>query len=121
MKFYGYKKCDSCRKAMKWLDAEGVDYTFIDITQTPPSVAELRAVLASGFALKALFNRSGGQYRELDMKTRLPGMSEGEALALLAGNGYLVKRPIALAQASEEAKALATVGYKEADYARIWG
>jgi len=121
MKFYGYKKCDSCRKVMKWLDANGVTYDFVDITQSPPNVAELRAILAAGFSLKDLFNRSGGQYRELDMMTRLPGMAEEEALALLAGNGYLVKRPIALDQGAKAGKARATVGFKEADYARVWG
>lgn len=115
MKFYGYKKCDTCRKAMKWLDARGVQYTFIDITQTPPSAAAIKLALRKGYTLAELFNRSGGQYRELGMKDKLATMSETEAVAMLALNGYLCKRPIAV-----NANTI-TVGFKEAIFAEVWG
>lgn len=117
LKLYAYKNCDACRKAVKWLNAYGVAYNFIDITQTPPTVKELEAVLAAGFELKALFNRSGTRYRELDMKSQLPGMPQAEALKLLSGDGYLVKRPLALAADGQNA----TVGFREADYSDAWG
>ncbi len=115
MKLYGYKKCDTCRKAMKWLDAQGLDYAFIDITQQPPKQAELKKALAAGYEIKDLFNKSGGQYRELSMKDKLPTMSQSEALKLLAGNGYLVKRPICLDGD------LVTVGFKADVFEEVWG
>lgn len=115
MKLYGYMKCGTCRKAIKWLDAKGIAYDFVDITQTPPKQAELKKTLAAGYGIKDLFNKSGGPYRELNMKDKLPGMSQAEAIKLLAGNGYLVKRPICL----EGDKA--TVGFKEDAFEEVWG
>ena len=114
MKLYGYKKCDTCRKAMKWLDAQGHAYTFIDITQQPPKLAELKKALAAGYDIKDLFNKSGGQYRELNMKDKLPKLSQSDALKLLAGNGYLVKRPMCL-----DGDAV-TVGFKPDVFEAAW-
>ncbi|MEM9347768.1 MAG: Spx/MgsR family RNA polymerase-binding regulatory protein [Planctomycetota bacterium] len=115
MKLYGYMKCGTCRNAIKWLDAKGITYNFVDITQTPPKQAELKKALAAGYDIKDLFNKSGGQYRELNMKDNLPGMSQAEALKILTGNGYLVKRPICLGQGR------ATVGFKEEVFNEVWG
>ena len=111
MKFYQYKNCSTCRKAQKWLDAQGVDYEMIDITQQPPSVAELETMLAGqDGTLRKLFNTSGLEYRALDMKTRLPGMPTDEALGLLSGNGKLVKRPFLIGDG------VTLVGFKEEDW-----
>ncbi|RYD17649.1 MAG: arsenate reductase family protein, partial [Verrucomicrobiaceae bacterium] len=86
------------------------------IRETPPSVAELKTVLAAtGGDIRKLFNTSGVDYRELGMKDKLPAMSEAEALKLLATNGNLVKRPFALG----DGKAL--VGFKESDWAAALG
>lgn len=115
MKLYGYMKCGTCRKATKWLDAKGVTYEFVDITQHPPKQAELKKALAAGYTIKDLFNKSGGQYRELNMKDKLPDMTQAEAVKLLAGNGYLVKRPICLAGDR------VTVGFKEEQFTEAWG
>lgn len=115
MKLYGYMKCGTCRKAVKWLDKKGIGYDFIDITLNPPKQVELKKVLAAGYELKALFNRSGGQYRALNMKDKLPGMTQAEAIKLLAGNGYLVKRPICLDGDR------VTVGFKEDVFEDVWG
>lgn len=114
MKLYGYMKCGTCRNAIKWLDAHGIAYDFIDITQTPPSQAELKKALAAGHEIKALFNRTGGQYRELNMKYKLPNMSQAETLKLLSENGYLVKRPICIDGA------WVTVGFKEEVFEQVW-
>ena len=114
MKLYGYMKCGTCRQAIKWLDAKGIAFDFVDITQQPPKQAELKRALAAGYVIKDLFNKSGGQYRELNMKDKLPGMSQVEALKLLAGNGYLVKRPLCLDGEK------ATVGFKEEVFAEVW-
>ncbi|RYD25291.1 MAG: arsenate reductase family protein [Verrucomicrobiaceae bacterium] len=91
---YAYKNCDTCRKAAKWLKENQIPHETKAIRETPPSVAELEAALrANGGDLRKLFNTSGGDYRELGIKDRLPGMTEAEALDLLSQNGNLVKRP----------------------------
>ena len=114
MKFYGYKKCDGCRKAMKALDAGGVSYDFVDVTEVPPTVDELKAALASGIPLKKLFNTSGQEYRARKIKDLLPTASEAELLDLLANTGRLVKRPFVIDGAK------ATVGYKVDAFAEAW-
>lgn len=115
MKMYGYKKCGTCRKAIKWLEARGIGYDFVDITEQPPTKAELNKALKAGYGIKDLFNRSGGQYREMNMKYKLPNMSEVEVIELLASNGYLVKRPICLDGER------VTVGFKEEAFESVWG
>ena len=111
---YGYDKCTTCRNAKKALAANNINFTWIDVTENPPSEAILKASLASGIELKKLLNTSGVQYRELDMKTKLKTMSEDDVIALLASNGRLLKRPIVTNGTSF------TVGYKEADFAKAW-
>lgn len=96
-KVYQYGKCSTCVKAMQFLKKKGVDFESVEITETPPSVAELKKMLKIYDGdLKKLFNTSGIQYRELDMANKLPKMSEDEALKMLSGNGKLVKRPFVL-------------------------
>lgn len=95
VKFYGYKKCSTCRKAEKFLEQANIAYKFIDITENPPDVDELAAIAKlSAIPLKKFFNTSGVQYRELKIKAQLPQLTELEVLALLAGNGRLIKRPL---------------------------
>ena len=96
---YTYSNCDTCRRAVKWLHAHGIDFVEKPIRETPPSTAELRAMLqrlGGRSALRKLFNTSGVEYRKLKIGELLPTLSEAEALALLASNGSLVKRPFAL-------------------------
>ncbi|MEO5912902.1 MAG: arsenate reductase family protein [Luteolibacter sp.] len=113
---YGYQKCSTCRDAMKWLDARGIRYQVKAIRETPPTVDELKTVLAAtGGDLRKLFNTSGVDYRELGLKDKLPAMSEAEALKLLSKNGNLVKRPFLIG----EGKAL--VGFKDADWGKTLG
>ena len=91
---YAYEKCDTCRKALKWLAANGVPHQVKPIRETPPSPAELRTALASNNGeLRRLFNTSGVDYRAMGLKDRLPGLGEEDALNLLATHGNLVKRP----------------------------
>ena len=94
---YTYAGCSTCRAAVQWLRDRGVSFVEKPVYDTPPTIAELRRML--GFQrgrLRRLFNTSGLVYRELGLGTRLATMSEPEALALLAGNGRLVKRPFVL-------------------------
>jgi arsenate reductase len=96
VRVYLYSNCDTCRKAVKWLDAQGITREEIPIRQQPPTVPELRRMLDITGDLRKLFNTSGTDYKALGMKDRLAGLSETEALELLAGNGNLVKRPFLL-------------------------
>lgn len=97
MKLYQYPKCSTCRKAIKFLKEAGLSFESIDITQQPPTAEELQQMLASYDGdLRRLFNTSGVQYRELNIKEQLPDMSDEEAIKLLAGNGKLIKRPFLL-------------------------
>ena len=112
LRVYAYKNCDTCRRALKWLAAQGIAHEVLPIREQPPTKAELQTMLGQVGEIRRLFNTSGQDYRELGMKDRLPGLSEAEALALLAGNGNLIKRPFAL---GDDAGA---VGFNEGDWAR---
>ena len=95
MLFVHYPKCTTCQKAKAWLDAKGVAYEARDIKLENPSAEELRTWWKkSGSPLKKFFNTSGLQYRALELKDKLPAMSEEEQLQLLSTDGMLVKRPI---------------------------
>lgn len=90
---YTLKTCDSCRKATKFLRDHSIPFEEIPIRETPPSEAELLAALKSTGDIRKLFNTSGQDYRALGMKDMLPTLSDSDAVALLAGNGNLIKRP----------------------------
>ncbi len=93
--FSCYPKCTTCRKAQKWLDDNQIEYTFRDIKEEKPTLEELTAWhKKSGLPLKKFFNTSGLLYKSLELKTKLPTMTEEEMLTLLATDGMLVKRPI---------------------------
>lgn len=95
MKFICYPKCSTCQKAQKWLDDNGIAYELRDIKTENPTYEELAAWHAlSGQPLKKFFNTSGLLYKSLNLKEKLPDMSEDEQLKLLATDGMLVKRPL---------------------------
>lgn len=113
MKFYGYNKCGTCRKAKKYLDDNGLSYDEIDITENPPPKTILkRAIKEKG--LKKLFNTSGVQYKELKIKDKIKTMKDSEGLELLASNGRLIKRPLAV-----DGERL-TVGFNEEEFGAVW-
>ena len=106
-----YPRCSTCKKAVKWLEDNNIEYTYRDIKTDNPSEDELRKWHAmSGLPLKRFFNTSGMLYKEMHLKDRLPDMSEDEQFRLLASDGLLVKRPIAVA----DGKVL--VGFREAEW-----
>ena len=95
MLFLQYPPCSTCQKAKKWLDGQGITYTDRNIKEQNPSYEELKAwYKKSGLPLKKFFNTSGLKYKSLNLKDRLPTMTEEEQLRLLATDGMLVKRPI---------------------------
>ena len=108
MLFVCYPKCTTCQKAQKWLDANGLTYEVRHIKDDKPTAEELKAWRErSGLPLRKFFNTSGLQYKALNLKDRLPAMSEEEQLALLATDGMLVKRPILVGDG------FVLVGFKE--------
>lgn len=115
MLFLEYPPCSTCKKAKKWLDEHGIVYTDRHIKEHNPSYEELKQWQEnSGLPLKKFFNTSGLQYRALELKDKLPGMSAEEQLQLLATDGMLVKRPILV---TDDGKVL--TGFKEADWANL--
>jgi len=97
MTFLCYPRCSTCRKARQFLEDNGVVFDERHIVVQNPTKAELAEwYTRSGLPLKKLFNTSGLQYKALQLKDRLPGMTEDEMLSLLATDGMLVKRPILL-------------------------
>ena len=99
MKIYTYKNCDTCRKALNWLDAQGIEYEQKAIRESPPTIKELKSMLATYRGeIRKLFNTSGRDYQTLNLKEQLPNMTPSEAFSLLAKNGNLIKRPFLLAE-----------------------
>lgn len=97
MLFLEYPSCSTCKKAKKWLEEHEVPYEDRHIKEQNPTVSELREWQEkSGLELKKFFNTSGMKYRELQLKDRLPQMSDEEKLELLAADGMLVKRPLVI-------------------------
>lgn len=95
MLFIEYPKCSTCQKAKKWLDENGVEYTDRHIVENNPTYEELKEWYErSGLPLKKFFNTSGMLYKSMQLKDKLPTMSDDEQLKLLATDGMLVKRPL---------------------------
>ena len=112
MLFVEYPKCTTCQKAKTFLDSRGAVYTDRHIKEDNPTAQELKTwYQASGLPLKKFFNTSGLVYKSLNLKDKLPAMTEEEQLELLATDGMLVKRPILVGED------FVLVGFKEADWA----
>ena len=95
MLFIQYPKCKTCQKAKKWLDENNIEYTDRHIKEENPSYEELKSWYEkSGLPLKKFFNTSGVLYKSMQLKDKLPDMSDEEQLRLLASDGMLVKRPL---------------------------
>ncbi|MCB9529966.1 MAG: Spx/MgsR family RNA polymerase-binding regulatory protein [Myxococcales bacterium] len=113
---YAYVHCSTCKKALRWLDARGVQYTTRDLVAEPIDAATLRDLWRrSGQPLRRFFNTHGQSYRDGDFKARLAEMDDAEALAALAGDGKLVKRPIV------DAGDRVLIGFNEAGYTDTFG
>ena len=107
-----YPKCTTCQKAKKWLESQGIAYTERNIAEENPTYAELKEwYKKSGLPLKRFFNTSGLVYKSMQLKDKLPEMSEEEQLKLLATDGMLVKRPLVVDGDN------VLTGFKEAEWA----
>lgn len=113
---FHYPKCSTCRKALKWLDEQGIEHTRVDIVEHPPSVAKLeRALQLAGVELRKLFNTSGQSYRGGGWKDKLATISKADAFAALAADGKLIKRPLLLGPE------LALIGFNADEWANKLG
>ena len=111
LKFICYPKCTTCQKAKKWLDDNKIEYELRDIKEDNPSYEELSSwYKMSGLPLKKFFNTSGLLYKSMELKDKLPTMSEEEQLSLLATDGMLVKRPLVIGED------FVLVGFKESEW-----
>jgi arsenate reductase len=108
MKIYTLSNCDTCRAATKWLRGRGIDFEERAIRETPPTPAELRTMLAAyDGEIRRLFNTAGRDYRDQGLAEKLPTLTSAAAIALLAANGNLVKRPFLIGDR------VALVGFNE--------
>ena len=111
IKFICYAKCTTCQRAKKWLDDNSIQYELRDIKLENPSLDELTEWhKRSGLPLKKFFNTSGLLYKSLELKDKLPTMSESEMLELLATDGMLVKRPLLILENT------VLIGFKESEW-----
>lgn len=111
IKFICYPKCTTCQKAKKWLDDNKIEYELRDIKENNPTLEELTAwYKQSGLPLKKFFNTSGLLYKSMELKDKLPTMTEEEQLKLLATDGMLVKRPLVISEG------FVLVGFKESEW-----
>lgn len=111
LEFICYPKCTTCQKAKKWLDDRKIEYNLRNIKEDNPSFDELSAwYKMSGLPLKKFFNTSGLLYKSMELKDKLPTMSEEEQLNLLVTDGMLVKRPLVIG------KDFVIVGFKENEW-----
>ena len=111
IKFICYPKCTTCQKAKKWLDDNKIEYNLRDIKEDNPNLDELTAwYKMSDLPLKKFFNTSGLLYKSMELKDKLPAMSEEEQLKLLSTDGMLVKRPLVIGED------VVLVGFKESEW-----
>ena len=111
LKFICYPKCTTCQRAKKWLDDNRIEYELRDIKLDNPTLEELTEWYnKSGLPIKKFFNTSGLLYKSLDLKNKLPEMSEDKMLKLLATDGMLVKRPLLIGDN------FVLVGFKEVEW-----
>lgn len=109
--FVEYPKCTTCQKAKKWLDDNGIDYVARHIKEDNPTYEELKTWVAeSGVELRKFFNTSGLLYKSMNLKEKLPAMSDEEKLRLLASDGMLVKRPLVVTDNS------VIIGFRESEW-----
>ena len=117
MLFVCYPKCGTCQKAKKWLDAQSIAYTERLIHQDNPTYEELQQwQQSSGLPWKKFFNTSGLLYKSMQLKDKLPLMSEEQQLELLATDGMLVKRPLLILEEAVDGQSGVLVGFKEAQW-----
>lgn len=112
--FIEYPKCSTCKNAKKWLENNNVDFEDRNIVEETPTVEELTAwIKRSGKEIKRWFNTSGLKYKELNLKEKLPNMTDEEKIKLLASDGMLIKRPVIVSDKG------VCVGFREDEWREV--
>ena len=91
-RLFHYASCSTCRKALVWMRDRQIPFEAIDITTSPPSLELLSEAHRQLGGFGRLFNTSGQSYRALGAAT-VKAMDTTTALAALAADGRLIKRP----------------------------
>lgn len=122
IRIYEYSGCSTCKKALRFLESRSVKFERIAIVDSPPTTAEIKTMLelirANGGNIKNLFNTSGIQYREMQISDKIKaGLTEADAIKLLAQNGKLIKRPFLIID--QNGKKSGTVGYDEKRWSEL--
>jgi arsenate reductase len=118
MKIYQYEKCESCRKAVRWLNEREIKFTSFPIRDKTPNKKEIQQMIkAHGGELKKLFNTSSKDYRDpkVKVKDKIPSMTEEEIISLLQERGNLIKRPFVVGEG------IALQGFKPEIWAKVFG
>lgn len=114
IKVYCYSRCSTCKKALRWLDENNIEYELTDIKDSHPDEKTLREYhRRSGLPLKRFFNTSGTLYKELHLSSKLPDMDEDEQFRLLASDGMMVKRPLVISDKG------VLVGFRENEWKEL--
>ncbi len=112
--FIEYPKCSTCQKAKKWLEQNNIEFDDRHIVENNPTKDELRKwIKQSGYDIKKFFNTSGMKYKELNLKEKLPNMTDEEKIEVLSTDGMLVKRPLAITDK------VILVGFKEKEWVSL--
>jgi Spx/MgsR family transcriptional regulator len=87
MRFFGLKSCDTCRKALAALHAQGITPQVIDVRADGLDADDIQAIVAA-FGDSAI-NRASTTWRGLSEDARAQ-----DTAALLAAYPTLMKRPV---------------------------
>ena len=112
--FIEYPKCSTCQKAKKWLEQNNIEFKDRHIVESNPTKEELKKwIKQSGYDIKKFFNTSGMKYKELNLKEKLPNMTDDEKIQILSTDGMLVKRPLIITDD------LILVGFREKEWEQL--
>jgi Spx/MgsR family transcriptional regulator len=88
---HGIRQCDTCRKALKWLDGAGIEHRFHDLRADGLQPEQLAAWLDSEFSA-TLVNRRSTTWRQLTDAQR--AAAGADLMQLLLDHPTLIKRPV---------------------------
>ena len=112
--FIEYPKCSTCKNAKKWLIQNNIEFEDRNIVENTPTKEELEKwIKQSKKEIKKFFNTSGLKYKELNLKEKLPNMTDKEKIELLSSDGMLIKRPLLITDKE------ILVGFKEKEWEEI--
>lgn len=112
--FIEYPKCSTCKNAKKWLIQNNIEFEDRNIVENTPTKEELEKwIKQSKKEIKKFFNTSGLKYKELNLKEKLPNMTDEEKIELLSSDGMLIKRPLLITDKE------ILVGFKEKEWEEV--